>query len=108
MTDLSKTLENIQNQIEKREHKKAQEIVLDLYTLVENLVSKNTNLTEENQTLKNEINELKGEQGKPVIKPNKKDGNISSEDERKQAEASVDGINREGFKLNKSTLDKLK
>ncbi len=109
MTDISKTLENIQNQVEKIKNKKAQKIVLDLYNLVEKLVSKNTNLTEENQALKNEINELKGEQGKPVIKPNKKkDGNISSEDERKEAEASVDKIDREGFKLNKSTLEKLK
>ena len=65
-------MENIQNQVAKIENKKAQKIVLDLYNLVENLVSKNTNLTEENQALKNEINELKGEQGKPVIKPNKK------------------------------------
>ena len=98
-------MENIQNQVEKIENKKAKKIVLDLYNLVENLVTKNTNLTEENQALKNEINELKGEHGKPVIKPNKKkDGNISSEDERKQAEASVDEIDREGFKLNKFTL----
>jgi len=108
ITDISKTLENIQNQVEKIESKKAQNIVLDLYNLVENLVSKNTSLTEENQALKDEINELKGENGKPVIKPNKKkDGNISSEDERKQAEASVDEIDREGFKLNKFTLEKL-
>jgi len=109
MTDISKALENIQNQVEKIENKKAQKIVLDLYNLVEKLVSKNTNLTEENQALKNEINELKGEHGKPVIKPNKKkDGNISSEDERKQAEASMDETDQEGFKLNKSTLEKLK
>jgi hypothetical protein len=106
---MSKTLENIQNQVEKIENIKAQKIVLDLYNLVEYLVTKSTNLTEENQALKNEINELKGEQGKPVIKPNKKkDGNISSEDERKQAENSVNEIDREGFKLNKSTLEKLK
>ena len=46
-----------------------------LYNLVEDLASDNTRLREENQTLKDEINRLKGEQGKPEFKPNiKKDG----------------------------------
>jgi hypothetical protein len=66
-------------------------------------------LLKENQSLKDEVNRLKGEQGKPDIKANKKkDGNISSEKERKDAEAEEDEINREGFKLDKSSLEKLK
>lgn len=36
----------------------------------------------ENQKLKDENNRLKVEQGKPDIKPNKKDGDISSENEQ--------------------------
>lgn len=55
-----------------------------LFNLVELLASENEKLTVENQLLKDEINELKGEQGKPDVKPNnrnKKD--ISSEQERK-------------------------
>lgn len=61
-----------------------QKVFTGLFNLVEVLASENEKLTVENQLLKNEINELKGEQGKPNVKPNnrnKKD--ISSEQERK-------------------------
>jgi hypothetical protein len=76
---------------------------------VEDVLSDNTRLRKENQALKDEINKLKGEQGKPDIKPNNKnDGDISSEQERKDAEASEDEISREGFKLGKPSLEKLK
>jgi hypothetical protein len=55
-----------------------------LFNLIEVLASENEKLTIENQPLKNEVNALKGEQGKPDVKPNnrnKKD--IFSEQERK-------------------------
>jgi len=45
-------------------------------------------LEEENQKLKDEINRLKGEQGRPNIRPQKKDGDISSEQERKNNKPS--------------------
>jgi len=107
--DIIKVLESIQNTIDKIEDKKTKQIVSVLYNLVEDVFSDNTRLREENQALKDEINKLKGEQGKPDIKPNNKnDGNISSEQERKDAETSEDEISREGFKLGKSSLEKLK
>ena len=107
--DISKVLEGIQSTIDKIEDKKTKQIVSVLYNLVENVFSDNTRLREENQALKDEINKLKGEQGKPDIKPNNKnDGDVSSEQERKDAEASEDEISREGFKLGKSSLEKLK
>lgn len=107
--DIIEVLENIQNKIEKIEDKKTKEILSVLYNLVEDVLSDNTRLREENQALKDEINKLKGEQGKPDIKPNNKnDGDISSEQERKDAEASEDEISREGFKLGKPSLEKLK
>jgi len=107
--DIIEVLESIQNTIEKIEDKKTKEIVSVLYNLVEEVVADNTRLREENQALKDEINELKGEQGKPDIKPNNKnDGDISSEQERKDAEASEDKLSREGFKLGKLSLEKLK
>jgi len=107
--DISKVLESIENRIDKIENPKTKEIVADLHNLVEEVVSKNRRLIEENQSLKDEINKLKGEQGKPVFKPNKKnDGDISSEDERKKAEAPDDETNLEGFKLDKPCLEKLK
>jgi regulator of replication initiation timing len=107
--DIIEVLENIQNKIENIEDKKTKEILSVLYNLVEDVLSDNTRLREENQALKDEINKLKGEQGKPDIKANNKnDGDISSEQERKDAEASEDEISREGFKLCKPSLEKLK
>lgn len=107
--DIIEVLENIQNKIENIEDKKTKEILSVLYNLVEDVLSDNTRLREENQALKDEINKLKGEQGKPDIKPNNKnDGDISSEQERKDAETPEDEISREGFKLGKPSLEKLK
>jgi hypothetical protein len=103
-TDILKVLDDIQNQVGRIKDKKPKEIVLALYNLLEGVVSENTRLLKENQTLKDTINILKGEGGKPNIKPNNnKDGDISSEKERKGAD---DG--KEGFKLNKASIEKLK
>lgn len=57
-----------------------------LLNLIEQLNSKGIELEAENQKLRDEINRLKGEQGKPEIKANKKKEvkkNYSSEKERK-------------------------
>lgn len=60
-----------------------------LFNLIEVLASENEKLTAENQQLKNKINVLKGEQGKPDIKSNnRKKKNISSEQERKDDKPS--------------------
>ncbi len=110
ITEISKILESLQSEITNIEDPSTKRIVSVLLNLVEELVSDNTRLRQENQTLKDEINILKGEQGKPDIKPNKnKDGNISSEQERKQAENLENEIKaQEGFKLDQSSLEKLK
>ncbi len=50
---------------------------------IEQFSHENDHLTDENQRLKDEINRLQGEQGKPNIRAGKKDGDISSEKERK-------------------------
>ncbi len=106
--NISEILASVQSKIGKTEDNQAKENYSVLYNLVEDLHSDNKKLREENQKLNNEINRLKGEQGKPDIKPNiKKDGDISSEQERKKAEAPVDGGSREGFKLDKPSLKKL-
>ena len=65
-------------------------IVKRLLNLVERLAGENAALESERQELRDEINRLKGEQGKPDIKSNKKQGgDISSEAERKTAEANA-------------------
>ena len=69
-----------------------QSVVKKLLNLVERLASENETLKIEVQNLKDENNRLKGEQGKPDSKANKKKaGDISSETERKQAEANANG-----------------
>jgi hypothetical protein len=81
-----------------------------LLNLLEELASENARLRQENQMLKDEINRLKGEQGKPEIKANiRKDGNISSEQERRSAEQlDTNELNKEGFNLDKGSFEKLK
>jgi len=82
-----------------------QSIVKKLLNIIERLAGENDTLKTNLQNLSDEINRLKGEQGKPDIKANKKkDGNISSEAERKEAEANAkkengeSGDNSEGKK----------
>lgn len=50
----------------------AREAIVRLLNLIEHLKLENRELSERNQRLQDEINHLKGEQGKPKIKPNKK------------------------------------
>jgi len=57
------------------------ETVLTLLNMIEKLAKENADLHQQVQHLNDEINRLKGEQGKPTIKPNK---DISSEKERKK------------------------
>jgi hypothetical protein len=94
-------------QIEDKEQKEA---IASLLNMLEFLVSENDDFKNEIQSLKDEINRLKGEQGKPDIKANKKkDGDVSSEKERREAEETeADKAKKEGFKLNKGSLEKLK
>ena len=108
--DITKVLEIIQPDIDKIEDPASKKVMSVLLNLIEELASENARLRQENQALKDEINRLKGEQGKPEIKANvRKDGNISSEQERRLAE-QLDNkqLNGEGFKLDKSSLEKLK
>ncbi|MCK4470987.1 MAG: transposase [Anaerolineae bacterium] len=72
-------LNNIQN------IQQARECIVMLLNLVENLKSDNRELREQVQRLRDEINHLKGEQGKPNIRPRKRkrtSSNHSSERER--------------------------
>jgi len=61
------------------------DVIRKLLNLVEALGQENLELKRQNQELRDEINRLKGEQGKPKIKPNKKTpSQYSSEKERKK------------------------
>ena len=98
---ISKVLENLPVDIETVSDPVVRQAFIVLLNLVERVSAENTALREEIQRLKDEINRLKGEQGKPGIKPNKKkDGDISSEKERKSREKSS-GKTMRGAKLDK-------
>jgi hypothetical protein len=58
---------------------------ITLMNLVENLSAKVTEQAEEIQRLRDEVNRLKGEQGKPSIKPKKPAPALSSEKERRES-----------------------
>ncbi|MFN8458212.1 MAG: transposase [Anaerolineae bacterium] len=62
----------------------ARQAIIKLLNLVEELKRENTALREEVQRLRDENNHLKGEQGKPTIKPGPKPSKHSSETERRQ------------------------
>jgi hypothetical protein len=90
--DLQAEINAIDQKSAQLEYGVEQSVVKKLLNIVERLASENEALKSEVQNLKDENNRLKGEQGKPLIKANKKkDGEISSETERKQAEANANG-----------------
>jgi len=68
----------------------AQDVVKRLLNIIERLAGENESQKIEVQELRDEINRLKVEQGKPDIKANKKQkADISSEAERKEAEGNA-------------------
>lgn len=62
--------------------KNLRQLFLYLLNLVETQAAQIKTLQEENQALRDEINRLKGEQGRPKIKPNTPPPDLSSEKER--------------------------
>ena len=88
--DLQAEINAIYQEIVLMESSAAQAIVKKLLNIIERLAGENDTQKIELQELRDEINRLKGEQGKPDVKANKKkDGDISSEAERKEAEANA-------------------
>ena len=89
--NLHKLAAGIRDTINHLTDKKAQSIHVQLLNLVEMLLAQNEEVKIENQKLKDEINRLKGEQGKPDIrKQTKSPENHSSETERKENEPLSD------------------
>src|ERR1700730_8865795 len=63
------------------------QVVITLMNLVETLSAKVREQAEENQRLRDEVSRLKGEQGKPTIKPKAPAAALSSENDRRESKA---------------------
>lgn len=83
----------------------ALDIIRKLLNLVEALHQENLELKRQNQELRDEINRLKGEQGKPKMKPNKKTpGQYSSEKERKKRKKRKKHSKKDRIKTHNSQI----
>lgn len=88
-TAIKKILDKLNGDLQTVTDQRAVSIIKTLLNLVEILVEENSALRKDIQTLKDEINRLKGEQGKPDIRKQKNDDNAgnadhSSESDRKK------------------------
>jgi len=86
------------NKIDFDNHNEVKACIITLFNVIEKLVAENAQLREQNQLLKDEINKLKGEKGKPNIKPNvkKKDKivKLSEFDKKKKKRKKTSKKNR--------------
>jgi Transposase IS66 family len=90
----------------------AREAIGRLLNLVEELAGENRRLREENQQQRDAINRLKGEQGQPAIKPNKKPAvsaktNYSSERERHKSQGRKKGGKVSQIKIDREEVVKV-
>src|SRR5205085_3058316 len=84
---------------------RARALIIRLLNLIEDLSADLRALQEENQRLRDEINRLKGEQGKPDIKSNKPaPSDHSSERERRQPTERVKRGKRATISINREDI----
>jgi hypothetical protein len=86
MLNENTSLEEISTKVSNITDPQIKEIIITLFNIIENQAETIKILKQENQKLKDENNLIKGEQGKPEVKPNtkgNKNNDVSSEKERK-------------------------
>jgi regulator of replication initiation timing len=107
---ITETLEHLQSHLERVNDPALAAILPELFNVIEAVVSENVTLQQANQGLRDEVNRLKGEQGKPDVKPNSPPPpSISSERERQAAERDdLEGVSQVGFHLASAAVEKLK
>lgn len=105
--EIQKKIAELMSSIEHCEKAIEQSQVLEILNFLELLVSELNKLQKENQQLRDEVNKLKGEKGKPnVRKQSKGEKNISSEAERKQGQTKKKKKSKK--KKNKIKIDQVK
>lgn len=85
-SDLKKQLSVITQETDRVADEKTRPIFNALLNIIELLMAENAELKKENQLLRNEINQLKGEKGQPRFRKQSKPTDHSSEEENKQAQ----------------------
>ena len=97
-------LEELGIEVEQIADERIRKAIYLLYNLLEELASANSNLQEENQKLRDEINNLKGEQGKPKINPQARDKNRTEKNRIKRRKRKL--LKRQKLKEAKSKKTK--
>lgn len=85
LKDITETLKKITSQFKEIAEPGIKKSITTLLNLVESLVTANTTKDKTIQTLKNEINTLKGEKGTPNIRPQKNNNHSSDKDRNSRA-----------------------
>jgi hypothetical protein len=104
--DIKKVLDELTGDIDSIADKKAVTIIKILINLVEMLAEENARLKGTVQELKDEINRLKGEQGKPNIREQKKDNDdddSTNPDHSSEKDRKKRGAKKERKPKNKKT-----
>jgi hypothetical protein len=89
------------------EDESLRQVVIFLMNQVETLSAKLREKDEENQRLRDEINRLKGEQGKPKIKANKPTTDLSSEKERRESKPRNESSKQDKIKIDREVVVKV-
>ena len=104
------TLERLHPVLERIGDPELQRLMSELFNQLEAVIAENAALHHAAQQLRDEVNHLKGEQGKPEFTPTKRPSdNVSSENERRHAERDEQAdASKIGFKLDTPSVAKLK
>jgi len=80
------------------------QVVIFLMNQVESLHAKVQEQAEEIQRLRDENNRLKGEQGKPVVRPNKPAADLSSRKERRESKFHKKGCKQTEIRIDRRRI----
>jgi hypothetical protein len=89
------------------EDERVRQVVIELMNLVERLSGKLSERDAVIQQLRDEINRIKGEQGKPKIKANKPTTDLSSEKERRESKPRNERSKQDTIKIDREVVVKV-